>query len=100
MPNSTLFKAYIRESAMSDSSGGVNGPGSPRINDTTNTSLSSTTSAWAAGAGMAGSAKRLRSFAEIIADQRQNRNILELSFTKIPHVDPSGNTRKIPKSNI
>ena len=35
-----------------------------------------------------------RSFAEIIAEQKQNRNILEIKFTKITNVDAEGRVTK------
>ena len=63
----------------------------------TNTSLSnlqtsgptSTTSAWAGGAGPAGLARKQRSFAEIISEERRNRNILEITLTKMTTTDPA-----------
>ena len=52
------------------------------------------TSAWAGGTGAAGQSRKQRSFAEIMADQRQNRNILEIIFNKIEKVDNDGNITK------
>ena len=49
----------------------------------------STTSAWAGGAGPAGHARKQRSFAEIISEERKNRNILEITLTKIQTTDPT-----------
>ena len=60
----------------------------------TSVTSSSMTSAWAGGAGIAGQSRRQRSFAEIMADQKQNRNILEVIFTKIEKVDSEGNKTK------
>ena len=78
---------------MADSSDGVNGPGPPIVknlseSNASNLSKPSMTSAWAE------TAKKQWSFAEIIDDQRQNRNILELSFVKIPQIDAAGNVTK------
>ena len=46
-----------------------------------NTALFSTTSAWALGGG-AGSEVRMRNFAEIIAEEKKQRNILEIHLVK------------------
>ena len=48
------------------------------------------TSAWAGGAGPAGQSRKQRSFAEIMADQKQKRNIMEIIFTKIERVNNEG----------
>ena len=56
------------------------------------TGSTSTTSAWALGAGPAGNSKKQRSFAEIIAEQKINRNILEITLTKIQTTDAEGKT--------
>ena len=52
---------------------------------TSSTQLGQTkmTSAWAVGAGVAGTPRKQRSFAEIMADHNKNRNILEIILTKI-----------------
>ena len=47
---------------------------------TPNNSSFGTTSAWAQGAGIAGSSRKQRSFLEIMADERKNRNILEIKI--------------------
>ena len=57
-------------------------------------SQSNTTSAWAGGAGAAGHPRKQRTFAEIIADQKLNRSILEISLTKIQKRDSDGNITK------
>ena len=57
-------------------------------------SSSITTSAWAGGAGAAGLPRKQRSFAEIMADQKKNRNILEITLTKIQKEDDKGNITK------
>ena len=43
---------------------------------------------------MTGQPRKQRSFAEIMADQKSNRNILELILTKIPKADSTGNVTK------
>ena len=48
------------------------------------------TSAWAGGAGPAGQPRKQRSFAEIISEQKKNRNILEFILTKIQTIDKAG----------
>ena len=64
---------------MSDSSGGDKPPDKTILNqhDGHPKATLSTTSAWASG-GNAGSEVRMRSFAEIIAEEKQQRNILEI----------------------
>ena len=54
------------------------------------------TSPWVGGVGSAATSttKRVRSFAEIIADEERNRNILELVLNKIEKVDSEGKTFK------
>ena len=52
--------------------------------------LQSTTSAWAGG-GPTDRPRRMRSFAEIMADQKLNRNILEITMRKRQTVDNAGN---------
>ena len=82
---------------MGEVSRGGGGPGPPLATDALNSNnpgQSGTTSAWAGGAGLAGNPHKQRTFAEIIADQKQNRNILEITFTKIPQVDSTGNVTK------
>ena len=59
-----------------------------------NGSPSNMTSAWAGGAGAAGHQKKLRSFAEIMAEQIKNRNILEVVMTKIEKTDAEGRVFK------
>ena len=45
------------------------------------TASNSTTSAWALG-GVSGNEVRMRSFAEIIAEEKQHRNILEIHLVR------------------
>ena len=49
----------------------------------------STTSPWVEGA-VSGEPRRLRSFAEIVADQEKNRNILEIVLKKVEKLDSDG----------
>ena len=72
---------------MSDQSWGGGGPGPPLVAPSTLASTTGTTSAWAGGAVMAGKPHKQRTFAEIIAEQKKNRNILEIKFTKITKAD-------------
>ena len=83
-----------------DSGGGATGPGVsssppsvPRSSSPSNL-LPGTTSAWAVGAGLAGSPRRQRSFAEIIAEHKSSRNILEIHLIKQQKTDPDGNVTK------
>lgn len=55
---------------------------------------SGTTSAWAAGAGLAGTSRKQRSFAEIIAEQKSTRNIMEIHLTKKLLADEEGKVTK------
>ena len=55
----------------------------------------STTSAWAGGMNRTGSYKRQqRTFAEIIAEEKVNRNILEIIMTKLPVSEEDGTISK------
>ena len=69
---------------------------SPVPSTTTSSSLlqSGPTSAWAGGAGLAGSPRKLRSFAEIIAEQKSSRNILVINLIKQQQTDVDGNITK------
>ena len=58
------------------------------------TPQSGSTSAWAGGAGKAGSPRKQRSFAEIIAEQKSSRNILVINLTKQQFTDTDGNISK------
>ena len=90
---------------MSTNSGGGDGGGNPpfqnqpsiEANSMTpalardgNTTSLPTTSAWAGG-GPTERPTRMRSFAEIMAEQKLNRNILEIIMKKKPTIDSSGN---------
>ena len=66
------------------------GPVSSNNTQETTTGSTNTTSAWAVGAGPAGQPRKQRSFAEIICEQKQNRNILEITLTKIQTIDSAG----------
>ena len=56
--------------------------------------LNNTTSSWAEGVGKTGARKHQRSFAEIIADEKANRNILEIVLTKISATNDDGSMSK------
>ena len=70
---------------------GGGGNGAPSHQESSN-GLINTTSAWAGGAGPAGNPRKQRSFAEIITEQKKNRNILEIILTKIQTIDAAGKT--------
>ena len=62
------------------------------LNDVKSTpSFNSTTSAWVGGGGGALKPPRQRSFAEIMAEQKTNRNILEIVLKRIHSRDSDGN---------
>ena len=64
---------------MSGQSGGRKPP--DRTDSNSNTAFLSTTSAWALGGG-SGSEVKMRNFAEIIAEEKKQRNILEIHLVK------------------
>ena len=68
---------------MSGSSGGDKPPDRTSLNHTGGPVQTSvpTTSAWALG-GAEGTEVKMRSFAQIIAEDKQNRNILEIHLVK------------------
>ena len=71
---------------MSGDSGGINVP-PDKCNEGKDSSLSTTT-AWAVG-GQSSTENKMRSFAEIIAAERHNRNILEIHLVKQePNIKP------------
>ena len=68
--------------------------GGPVPQSSTTNSSTNMTSAWAVGAGAAGHERKQRSFAEIMSEQKKNRNILEVIMTKIEKVDNEGKVYK------
>ena len=78
---------------MSGSSGGDKPPDSTNPNQPgPNQTSFSTTSAWALG-GVVGSEVKMRNFAEIIAEDKLSRNILEIHLVKPTTVDKDEATR-------
>ena len=80
-----------------DPGGGVKPPGPPL-----STSQQSKTSPgqvlrthpWAGAGGLGGTHTNLRSFSEIIAEEKSKRNIIEIKLTKIASKDTNGDIQK------
>ena len=71
-------------------------PAVARDGNNASSAFKSTTPAWAGG-GPTDRPPRMRSFAEIMSEQKMNRNILELIMKKKPTADSAGNVT-VPKN--
>ena len=79
-----------------DPGGGYGQPGSVQ-DENNHRSLDSMTSARAEGGGTSSQGPKLRSFAEIIAEEKSNRNIIQIHLKKITEVQENGDSIK-PRS--